>query len=127
MIEHPPVFDTGDSLIERVREICLGFPDAVEVETWGHPTFRAGKRIFATVNSIDEHPHAVVFKADPDDVRSLAQDPRFFRPPYTGATGRWLAVGIDDSDFDWVLLGELIDASYRQVALVRQVRQLDAR
>lgn len=126
MAEHPRVFDTEDPLVAQVRALCLGFPDAVEVETWGHPTFRVGKRIFAGVNSIAEHPHAVVFKADPDDRRALAQDPRFFKPPYSGPKG-WLAIGIDDPSFDWELLGELIDASFRQVALKGQVRELDAR
>lgn len=126
MAEHPRVFDPEDPLVAQVRALCLGFPDAVEVETWGHPTFRAGKRIFASVSNIAGRQHAVVFKPDPLDARALAQDPQFFKPPYSGSKG-WLAIGIDDPALEWELLGELIDASFRQVALKGQVRELDAR
>ena len=37
----------ADKLLSKVRELCLAFPEAKEVEAWGHPTFRAGKKLFA--------------------------------------------------------------------------------
>jgi hypothetical protein len=39
------------NLIERVRGLCLALPDAFELETWDHPTFRVGSgrgKIFCT-------------------------------------------------------------------------------
>jgi hypothetical protein len=39
------------SLIERARRLCLALPEAFELETWGHPTFRVGSgrgKIFCT-------------------------------------------------------------------------------
>lgn len=126
MAEHPSAFEPDDELVERVRRICLVMPEAIEVEAWGHPTFRAGKKIFASVSSPRGLGHAVVFKPDPDDAPALRQDLRIFSPPYWGASG-WLGIGIDDPQVDWEFIAELIDASYRQVALVRQVKLLDAR
>ena len=127
MAEHPSAFDDDDPLVERVRLICLRFPEAIEVSAWGHPTFRAAKPIFATISSPRGFArHAVVFKPDPEDAPALKQDPRIFSPPYWGKSG-WLGIGIDDPHVDWQFVAELIDASYRQVALVRQVKQLDAR
>ena len=48
-----------------------------------------------------------------------------FVPPYEGAYG-WLAIRVDAASGAWDLLEELIDTSYRRVALVRQLRALDA-
>ena len=123
---HPQVVDPGHPLVERVRTICLAYPEAVEVEAWGRPTFRAGKKIFTLVGSSADREFTIIFKPDPDDRPAYLQDPRFFSPPYWGPGG-WLGIDIDPPDTDWTELAELIDASYRQVALVRQVKALDAR
>src|SRR5690606_14886906 len=106
------------------RGICLTYPEAVEVEAWGRPTFRAGKKIFVTVGASMDRPYTIVFKPDAEERLALIQDPRFYSPPYWGPGG-WLATGIDGPDTDWVELGELIDTSYRQVALKRQIKLLD--
>ena len=42
-MEHPEVFEPGDPIVQRVREICLRFPEAVELPSWGRPSFRVGK------------------------------------------------------------------------------------
>lgn len=123
---HPLVIDPRDSLVVRVREICMAYPEAAEVEAWGRPTFRAGKKIFALVGSSMDRERTIVFKPDPDDRLAYVQDPRFFIPPYWGPGG-WLGIDIDRPDTDWTEIAELIDASYRQVALVRQIKALDSR
>ena len=33
--------------LKEIRSLCLALPEACEVEAWGHPTFRAAKRMFA--------------------------------------------------------------------------------
>ena len=126
MAEHELVVDPHDPLVERVRAICMGFPETVEVQAWGRPTFRAGKKIFLVMGSSMEREYSIVFKPDPDDRPALVQDPRLFRPPYWGPFG-WLGIDIDRPATDWTELAELIDASYRQVALVRQLKLLDSR
>jgi len=121
--EHPRVVDPQHPLVERIRSIAMAYPEAVEAETWGRPTFRAGKKIFLLVGSMDQ-PFSIVFKPDPDEARALAGDNRFWSPPYWGASG-WLAILVDTLKTDWKELQELIDTSYRQVALKRQLAQLD--
>jgi predicted DNA-binding protein (MmcQ/YjbR family) len=69
-------------------------------------------------------PLSMVFKPDSDDEPALRQDARIFSPPYFGPSG-WLAIELDRVD-DWHEIAELVDASYRQVALVRQLKALDA-
>ncbi len=49
-----------------------------------------------------------------------------FVSPYFGPSG-WLAIDVgEDGGTDWTFMAELIDTSYRQVALKRQLVALDA-
>lgn len=121
---HPDVVDRSHPLMVRLRDICLSYPDAVEVSAWGRATYRNPKRIFVVAGASMEIPFSMVFKPDPDDAPALRQDPRMFVPPYWGPSG-WLGVRLEP-DSDWVELAELVDASYRQVALKRQLTALDA-
>ena len=119
------MYDYNDPYLAELRAILLASPEAVEVEAWGRPTFRAGTRIFAVFSGTEEHPHALIIKPDDDDRESLSQDPRFFSPPYFGPSG-WLALDLDAAPVDWDEVRELADASYRRVALKRMLRALDS-
>ena len=124
-MEHPLLLSGDDPVVERVRQICLPFPEAVEVQAWGRPTFRAGKKIFVTLGSSMERPHSIVFKPEPEERLAFLEDDRFFVPPYFGPSG-WMAIDVAMGGTDWGLIAELVDTSYRQVALKRQIAQLDA-
>lgn len=65
------------------------------------------------------------FLPDPLERTALLERGDVFVPPYEGAYG-WLAIRVDAASGDWGLLEELLDTSYRRVALVRQLRALDA-
>src|SRR5262245_28666036 len=84
---HPEVVDPQHPLVVRLRETCLRYPEAVEVQAWGRPTFRAGKKIFVVAGSSMEVPLTMVFKPEPDDAPALRQDARIFSPPYFGPAG----------------------------------------
>jgi predicted DNA-binding protein (MmcQ/YjbR family) len=125
-MEHPQVFESGDRVVERVRTICADYPEFAEIEAWGRPTFRAGKKLFVVMGSSMDRAHSMVFKPDPDERPALLEDERFFVPPYFGPAG-WLGMDLDEAASDWTFVAELIDASYRQVALKRQLVALDTR
>jgi predicted DNA-binding protein (MmcQ/YjbR family) len=125
-MDHPRLFTEPDAALDRLRAVCLAFPEAVEVLAWGRPTFRAGKKIFVTAGAHMDRPHTIVFKPDPEERRALVEDPRFFIPPYYGPAG-WLAVDFGTPETDWAELAELVETSYRQVALQRQLAELDRR
>ncbi|RWZ53268.1 MmcQ/YjbR family DNA-binding protein [Labedella phragmitis] len=73
-----------------------------------------------------DRPHSLVVKPDVEERRALLELPRVFVPPYFGPAG-WIGIDVDESPrTDWTVIAELIDASYRQVALKRQVAALDA-
>lgn len=119
------MYADDDPYLAELREACLGFPEAVEVEAWGRPTFRAGKKIFAVFSGTDDRPHGLIFKPDPEDREALVQDRRVYSPPYFGPAG-WLALDLDTERVDWVEVTELLEGSYRQVALKRMLKALDA-
>lgn len=121
---HPRMYSDDDPYLAEVRDVCLGFPEAMEVEAWGRPTFRAGKRIFAVYGSHDERQYALIFKPEAAERPALQGDERFYSPPYFGASG-WLALDLDCAPVGWQEVTELVDSSYRQVALKRMLKQLD--
>lgn len=63
---------------QRFRRLALSLPGVVESAHMGHPDFRVGKRIFATLG----HPDAAwgMVKLAPEEQRMLIEaEPRVFR------------------------------------------------
>lgn len=122
---HERIYSDDDPYLNELREVCLALPEAVEVEAWGRPTFRAGKKLFAVFSGTDAHPYSVIFKPEPEERPALVDDVRFYSPPYLGPSG-WLALEFDAAPVDWQEVAELLECSYRQVALKRMITTLDA-
>lgn len=119
------MYADDDPFLGELRELALGFPEAQEKESHGRPNFFAGK-VFAVFSGIEARPYGMFFKPDPDDRVALLEDDRFYAPPYYGPSG-WLALDFEAAPVDWDEVAELLDASYRQIALKRQLKALDAR
>lgn len=126
-MEHPLLFDDGDTLVSRIRALALALPEAVETLNHGRPSWKAGEkgRAFAVLGATMDRPDTLVFKPDPAEAPAWREDPRVFVPKYWGPSG-WLAIDLDRSAADWSETRELIETSYRQVALRRQLAVLDA-
>lgn len=110
---------------DRLRAICLAFPEALERETWGQATFRVHEKIFAMAGTSNDRPE-VSCKARAGFQAALVEgDPnRFFVPPYVGPKG-WIGVYLGD-ETDWDELADLIEESYRMTAPKRVAALLDA-
>jgi len=120
---------TEDSLLARLRELCLGFPGAEETVSHSGPKWRAG-RIFAAYGGFDRAisgeqrrvPNALLFTPDPVDLAAIDEDERFFVPVYHPGLR---ALDLAAPAVEWGEIAELVDASYRQVAPARLVAVLD--
>lgn len=123
---HPRTYNETDPHLDDLRRVCLALPEVSEVEAWGRPTFRAGKKMFAMFVHQDGHGFAVAFKPDIAERPALVRDPRFYEPPYLGPSG-WLALDFTVAPVDWPEVAELLEESYRQVALKRMLKELAAR
>jgi len=101
------------SPLDRVRSICLAFPEAEERPFGGHtaPAFRVRDKIFLMTS---EDGTSMTLKA-PEGVQAIlvASDPeRFFVPKYVGAKG-WVGIRLGHTaGTDWDELAELITESY---------------
>jgi hypothetical protein len=116
------------SPLTRVRKLCLGLPEAHEVEAWGEPTFRVKNKIFAMYAGKSRHGegrNAVWCKAKPVNQRLMidAAPGRFFSPPYVGPSG-WIGVWLDD-DCDWQELKDLLRDGYRLTAPKKLLARLE--
>jgi predicted DNA-binding protein (MmcQ/YjbR family) len=105
-----------ETLIERVRNLCLALPEAFELETWDQPTFRVGGgrgKIFCTAAPDGS---TITVKADPVEREALLdQGAQFYVPPYVGDKG-WVGIRADHPQTDWEEMAELIATSYCLVA-----------
>ena len=100
---------------KAIRDIALGFPEASEKETWGHPTFRVRDKIFVSYGVDDEDRAQITMKAAPGEQESLlAEGEPFFLPKYVGSKG-WIGIHVDD-ETDWREIAELVVDSYREIA-----------
>lgn len=123
---HPIMFDDADEYLGEVRRIALALPEATEVIAHGRPTFRCGKMFANYGGSVKggvRHDRSVLFIPDPAERAALETDTRFYLPAYLGAYG-WLGLLLDEQT-EWTEVGELLDASYRQIAPKRCIAVLD--
>ena len=109
-------------LLARLREICLVLPEVKETVKWGHPTFEAGKKIFAVLDSYQGRT-CIAFRAAPERLPTLLADERYYESPY-GARHGWVCLHAD-GHIDWREVKQLLLASYRQVALKRMLAALE--
>ena len=112
-----------DRAPQQVRSLGLALPETSEVEAWGHPTFRAGKKIFAGFGEHDGE-LSLALKVGFDRQEELLRDSRFFPTPYAARQG-WVSLRIDRKT-DWGEVRGLVREAYRQVALQRMLKGLDA-
>ena len=96
-------------LVDRIRRIALGLPEATEELTWDDVNFRVRKKIFCFPAA-----DGMTVKADPDELDALLADPRFEPAPYVGRFG-WVTMTAGD-DPDLGEMAELILTSYVLVA-----------
>jgi hypothetical protein len=99
---------------EDFRRLALAFPETAEAAHMGHPDFRVGGKIFATLGWRD--PAWGVVKLTPEDQEMrLATEPELF-VALNGAWGRrgWTRVNLEAAD-ETTLKGALL-AAWRTVA-----------
>jgi predicted DNA-binding protein (MmcQ/YjbR family) len=112
-----------DQAYQRIEAICLALPESAVVEAWGHPTFRAGKKMFAACGE-QEGEVALGMNVGHERQEVLLKDNRFFPTPYAAHRG-WVSLRIDKKT-KWEEIRGLLTEAYRQVANRRMLRALDA-
>lgn len=107
---------------EDMRALALSLPDAVELETWGHPTFRVRKKMFATM--APDGSSATVKATLPEQSALIQSRPDVFSvPAYVGHHG-WVSARLAGVDPDE--MWELVVEAWRMTAPKRMVAAFDA-
>jgi hypothetical protein len=106
---------------DEARALALSFPETVEKETWGHPTFRVRDKMFM---AMDEAGTGVTVKASKEAQAALVgSEPETFSvPAYVGQHG-WVAVRLDRVDPQE--LTELVEEAWRMTAPKRVIKAFD--
>ena len=116
-------------MLERLRAICLGFPEVTERPSHSAPSwFIRNKNQFVTYWGDGHHgntfPHLWCAALPGVQQELVDTEPeRFFRPPYVGGRG-WIGVRLD-VDVDWPEMARICEEAYRTVAPKRLVAELD--
>lgn len=113
----------AQSVLTRLRALCLGFPDTSEGVSFGTPVWRAGKKTFASLHA-DGAQLRAAFRVGAEMQSMLSADPRFQIPAYMGHNG-WIAIELGD-DSDWNEVAALAQQSYRHYASKRMLARLDS-
>ena len=107
-------------MIERLRKLCLGLPDAVETTNFGHPFFRIDKKPFCVFHGKEDQP-AIAFKVLKNEAGVFLEDSRFFKTPYMHHHG-WISIHAKGK-LDWKEIAELVKASYDLTVCARPARK----
>jgi len=111
----------GRPVFARARRLCLRLPESSEKLAWGHPTFKAGQKMFCAFEVIRERP-SIAFRLPAKEAAAALKDVRCFASPY--GRGLWVSVWVDGA-VDWAQIEQFIVRGYRTVATKRQLAALD--
>ena len=112
-------------VLKTLRSLCLPLPEASETRSFGHPTFKAGRKTLCVLERYGGR-LTVALPVGHDAQRALLTDTRRFqRTPYVGQHG-WVSL-IVDGPLDKELLAGLVRQAYEQVALRRMLAKLAER
>src|SRR5215510_3454289 len=109
-------------MLERLRAICLAFPEADESTLQDRPLFHVRRRRFAIFNGDDAPPRprwagagcSLHFLTDPSERDALRADARLAASPHHGDRG-WMAIRLG-AEPDWAEIAELLESAYRTAA-----------
>jgi hypothetical protein len=105
--------------LERLRGLCLAFPETSERLSHGAPTFFVrGKRAFLMLLT-DHHGDGrfAIWCAAPQGLQQAlveGDSERFFVPAYVGHRG-WLGVRLD-RDLPWEQIAGIVEDAYGEIA-----------
>lgn len=110
-------------ILRGLAERCRALPETVPEDPVASATWLAGKRPFVR-GRFAEGRLRLMFLVGVEQQAFMLDDPRYAAPPYYGPGG-WVELDVQDH-VAWAEIESLIEAAYRQVALKRMLKALDA-
>ena len=118
--------------LERIRLICVRFPEAQESTLQDRPMFHVRRRRFAILNADGapfrkrwaEFGPSLHFMTDPLQRPVLGGDPRISTSPHHGFRG-WMAIDLQPGAVDWSEIAGLLESAYRAVAAKELIAEME--
>lgn len=107
---------------DEFRSLALGFPDAVESSHMGHPDFRVGGKIFATLGPDADWG---MVKLTPEQQAPLVRGDAKSYAPAAGAWGVKGATIVTLATVDWDSARAALRTAWRNTAPKRLVKAFD--
>jgi hypothetical protein len=110
----------AEAAYQKVRDVCLRFPEADEKLSHGMPSFHVRGKMFAHFidNSHGGKKNIAVWcKASLANQKRLVQEnpDRFFVPPYVGVKG-WVGIDVDPARADFIELAMIVEEAWMSIA-----------
>lgn len=102
------------SILKKLRAICRALPGVKETRSFGHPTFRVGKKTFAVLEEYKGE-LSLALKTEKELQEVFLKDARFYRTPYIGRHG-WVSLRLRAAALRWREIAELLRGSHRLVS-----------
>lgn len=110
----------AQTVLKRLRSLCLALPETSEGKAFGMLMWRAGKKAFAWAGHRETL--LLMFWVGVDRQALLTGDERYRIPAYMGHNG-WISLEVSERA-DWDEIEALLLCSYRHFALRRMLNQL---
>jgi hypothetical protein len=101
---------------EDIRRLALAFPEAVEADHHGMPSFRVAGKIFCTIHV---QPPRMMAKLDPEDQHNLVEAHPGVIDAVPGSWGRKGSTFVAYERADTALIETLLRMAYARVAPAR--------
>jgi hypothetical protein len=107
---------------DEFRQVALSFPEAEERSHMGHPDFRVGGKIFATIAPDGERG---MVRLTPEQQAVLTRTEPVAFEPAAGAWGRNGSTMVTFADADEATLRQALAAAWKNTAPKRLLKGLD--
>jgi len=114
----------SEQYLTRIRALCRALPETGEKQSWGHPNFTAGGRIFAAVEVYKGRP-CLAIATSKEEQSLLVEDPHFMIAPYVGKHG-WVSALLD-TEPAWNMLEPLLRSAHTRVLALAERKRPRAR
>ena len=112
----------AQTVIRKLRDLCLALPETSEGTAFGSPIWRAGKKTFVWASAAEDRLR-LSFWVGVDRQALLTADERYSIPAYMGHNG-WISLDVAKR-VDWPEITQLLLLSYRHFALRRMLLALE--
>ena len=119
----PYISKSNQTILKKLRDICLVLPETVEATQFRAPCFKAGKKTFCTLHQWNGNTEIQAWAGVDRQMALTSFDERYRAPPYSGPNG-WVGFSLRGKP-SWQEVSALARESYRHFAPQRMLKAMN--